>query len=151
MPVLSVSIAEEEVKGIGTQYLTGQLTSWNYYQTTDSPANEDFVAAYQAAYGADKPTSDPMEAAYTSVYLWKEMVEQAGSFEVADVRAAADGITFDAPEGTVTVHGETQHLYKTNRIGRIEADGTISEIWTSGEPIEPDPYLTGYDWAEGLS
>ncbi|MFG2737230.1 urea ABC transporter substrate-binding protein [Streptomyces harbinensis] len=151
MPVLSVSIAEEEVKGIGTQYLTGQLTSWNYYQSTDSPANEDFVAAYQAAYGADKPTSDPMEAAYTSVYLWKEMVEEAGSFEVADVRAAADGITFDAPEGTVTVHGETQHLYKTNRIGRIEADGTISEIWTSGEPIEPDPYLTGYDWAEGLS
>ncbi|WP_030727770.1 urea ABC transporter substrate-binding protein [Streptomyces sp. NRRL F-2890] len=151
MPVLSVSIAEEEVKGIGTQYLTGQLTSWNYYQTTESPANEAFVAAYQAKYGADRPTSDPMEAAYTSVHLWKEMVEEAGSFEVADVRAAADGITFDAPEGTVTVDGETQHLHKTNRIGRIEADGTIAEIWSSEQPIKPDPYLKEYDWAEGLA
>lgn len=34
LPVLSVSIAEEEVKSIGTQYLEGQLTAWNYYQTT---------------------------------------------------------------------------------------------------------------------
>ena len=44
-----------------------------------------------------------MEAAYTSLYLWKGMVEKAKSFDVADVQAAAGGVTFDAPEGTVTV------------------------------------------------
>lgn len=77
LPVLSVSIAEEEVKSIGTPYLEGQLTAWNYYETTPGAANTEFVEAYQAAYGKDKPTSDPMEAAYISVYLWKEMVEKA--------------------------------------------------------------------------
>jgi ABC-type branched-subunit amino acid transport system substrate-binding protein len=77
MPVISVSIAEEEVKSIGTQYLTGQLTAWNYYQTTPGSANDKFVKAYKAKFGADKPTSDPMEAAYVSVYLWKAMVEKA--------------------------------------------------------------------------
>jgi urea transport system substrate-binding protein len=151
MPVLSVSIAEEEVKSIGTQYLDGQLTAWNYYQTTTGAANEKFVKAYKARYGADKPTSDPMEAAYVSVYLWKSMVEKAGSFDVAKVKAASDGITFDAPEGTVTVDGATQHIFKTARIGKVGADGLITEVWNSGQPVKPDPYLKGYTWATGLS
>jgi urea transport system substrate-binding protein len=151
MPVVSVSIAEEEVKSIGTQYLADQLTAWNYYQTTENPANTKFVAAYKAKYGAEKPTSDPMEAAYTSVYLWKAMVEKAKSFEVEKVKAASDGITFEAPEGLVTVDGATQHVYKTARIGKVGADGLINEVWNSGEPIKPDPYLKGYPWAAGLS
>ncbi|MFJ9600846.1 urea ABC transporter substrate-binding protein [Streptomyces althioticus] len=151
LPVLSVSIAEEEVKSIGTQYLEGQLTAWNYYQTTPGAANAAFVKAYQAAYGKDKPTSDPMEAAYTSVHLWAAMAEKAGSFDVDDVRAAADGITFDAPEGKVTVDGATQHVHKTARIGKVGANGLITEVWNSGAPIKPDPYLKGYDWASGLS
>ncbi|ALV52667.1 MULTISPECIES: urea ABC transporter substrate-binding protein [Streptomyces] len=151
LPVLSVSIAEEEVKSIGTQYLEGQLTAWNYYQTTPGAANAAFVKAYQAAYGKDKPTSDPMEAAYTSVHLWAAMAEKAGSFDVDDVKAAADGITFDAPEGKVTVDGATQHVHKTARIGKVGANGLITEVWNSGAPIKPDPYLKGYDWASGLS
>lgn len=150
-PVVSVSIAEEEVKAIGPQYLTDQLVAWNYYQTTDTPANKEFVAAYKAKYGADKPTSDPMEAAYVSVFLWKAMVEKAGSFDVEKVKAAADGITFEAPEGLVTVDGATQHISKTARIGKITADGQITEVWNSGEPITPDPFLKSYSWATGLS
>jgi urea transport system substrate-binding protein len=151
LPVLSVSIAEEEVKSIGTQYLEGQLTAWNYYQTTPGAANEKFVKAYRAAYGEDKPTSDPMEAAYVSVHLWKAMVEKAGSFDPEKVRKASDGITFEAPEGKVTVDGATQHVHKTARIGKVGADGLIEEVWNSGKPIKPDPYLKGYDWAAGLS
>ena len=153
MPVVSVSIAEEEVKSIGTQYLADQLTAWNYYQTTAGAANDKFVTAYKAKYGADKPTSDPMEAAYTSVYLWKTMVEKAGSFDVEKVKAAAKagGITYDAPEGLVTVDGPSQHVYKTARIGKIGSDGLIKEVWSSGQPIKPDPFLKDYSWAAGLS
>ncbi|MFF1292360.1 MULTISPECIES: urea ABC transporter substrate-binding protein [unclassified Streptomyces] len=151
MPVVSVSIAEEEVKSIGTQYLAGQLTAWNYYQTTPGAANAKFVKAYKAKYGQDKPTSDPMEAAYTSVYLWKAMVEKAKSFDPEKVKAASDGITFDAPEGKVTVDGASQHVYKTARIGEIGTDGQIKEVWNSGKPIKPDPFLKGYSWAAGLS
>ncbi|MFR9799231.1 urea ABC transporter substrate-binding protein [Streptomyces sp. MS06] len=151
MPVVSVSIAEEEVKSIGAQYLAGQLTAWDYYQTTPGAANEKFVKAYKAEYGRDKPTSDPMEAAYTSVYLWKAMVEKAKSFDPEKVKAASDGITFDAPEGTVTVDGASQHIYKTARIGKIGTDGLITQVWDSGEPIKPDPFLKGYAWASGLS
>ncbi|GAA1381457.1 urea ABC transporter substrate-binding protein [Pseudonocardia kongjuensis] len=151
MPVLSVSIAEEEVGGIGVDNIVGQPVAWNYYQTIDSPENAEFVAAFKARYGDDKVTSDPMEAAYTSLYLWKAMVEKADSFAVPDVQAAADGVTFDAPEGTVTVNGDNHHIAKTALIGKIGPDGLIYTEWSSGEPIEPDPYLESYPWASGLA
>jgi urea transport system substrate-binding protein len=151
MPVVSVSIAEEEVGGIGVENIEGQLVAWDYYQTVDNPANKSFVEDYKAAYGANKPTSDPMEAAYVSVYLWKNTVEKANSFAVADVQKAAGGVTFEAPEGLVTIDGENNHITKTARIGEIRGDGLIYSVWDSGQPIEPDPYLKSYPWAEGLS
>ncbi|MDL9947440.1 urea ABC transporter substrate-binding protein [Gordonia sp. ABSL11-1] len=151
MPVVSVSIAEEEVGGIGVQNIVGQLTAWDYYQTVDNPVNTSFVQDYKDAYGANKPTSDPMEAAYVSVYLWKNTVEKAQSFAVPDIQKAAGGVTFDAPEGLVTIDGENNHITKTARIGEIRPDGLIYTVWDSGQPIEPDPYLKDYPWAGGLS
>ncbi|BBZ75595.1 urea ABC transporter substrate-binding protein [Mycolicibacterium anyangense] len=151
MPVVSVSIAEEEVKGIGAQNIEGQLTAWNYYQTLDNPVNKAFVKAFKDKYGQDRVTSDPMEAAYVSVYLWKNTVEKAKSFGVKEIQDAAGGVTFDAPEGLVTIDGENHHITKTARIGEIHPDGLIYTIWQSPGPITPDPYLKSYPWAKGLS
>lgn len=150
MPVLSVSIAEEEVKGIGAANVVGQLTAWNYYETLDNPQNKKFVADFKAKYGANRVTSDPMEAAYTSMFLWKAMVEKAKSFDVAKINAASGGVSFDAPEGKVTVDGENHHVAKTALIGQIQPNGLIDTIWTSGKPITPDPFLKTYAWAKGL-
>ena len=150
LPVMSVSIAEEEVKGIGVDNIAGHLVAWNYYQTTDLPENKRFVEAFKAKYGADRVTSDPMEAGYNAVYLWAEAVKKAGTTEVEAVKKAAAGIELERPEGTVTIDGENQHLYKTARIGVIEKDGLIKEVWNSGKPIKPDPYLKTYSWAGGL-
>jgi len=150
-PVMSVSVAEEEVKGIGVDNIAGHLVAWNYYQTTELPENERFVKAFKERYGADRVTSDPMEAGYNAVYLWAEAAKKAGTTEVEAVKKAAAGITMQRPEGPVTIDGENQHLYKTARIGVIEQDGLIREVWNSGEPIKPDPYLKTYSWAGGLS
>jgi urea transport system substrate-binding protein len=151
MPVVSVSIAEEEVGGVGVDNLVGQLTAWNYYQTIDTPANKAFVEAFKAKYGQDRVTSDPMEAAYTSLFLWKAMVEKAKSFTTDDVTKAAGGVSYDAPEGKVTVNGENHHIAKTALIGKVGADGLIHTVWSSEQPIEPDPYLKGYAWGKDLS
>jgi urea transport system substrate-binding protein len=144
-PIISVSIAEEEAPAMGVD-LTGQYAAWNYFQSVETPANAAFIEAFQAEYGGDRPTSDPMEAAYTSLYLYKGMVEKAESFCVDAVNAAADGVTFEAPEGTVTVDGENHHIAKTGLIGQINAENQFDVVWSSEEPIEPDPFLEGYDW-----
>ncbi len=153
LPVMSVSVAEEEVRGIGPENIAGHYTAWNYYQTTDTPENEAFVAAYKAAYGDDRVTSDPIEAGYFGVYLWKEMVEKAGSVAVDAVRAAAQSgeISFQAPEGLVKVDPENQHTWKIVRIGKINESGLIDEVWSSGEAVRPDPFLKNIEWAAGLA
>lgn len=146
LTTMSVSIAEEEVRGIGASILEGHYTAWNYYQTTDIPENKKFVDAYKAKYGKDRVTDDPIEAAYTQVYLWAEAVKKAGSTDVDKVRAASKGIEFNSPEGKVKIDGDNQHLYKTARIGQIGADGMIKEVWNSGQSLKPDPYLKTYPW-----
>lgn len=147
----SVSVAEEEIRGIGADNMKGHLVSWNYYQTTDTPENKQFVANYKKKYGQDRVTDDPIEAAYDAVYLWAAAVEKAGSTDVEKVKAAAKGLEFKAPEGLVKIEGENQHLWKPVRIGEVQADGMIKEIWNSGESVRPDPYLKTYPWAAGLS
>lgn len=146
---MSFSIAEEEVATIGANILQGHLVSWNYYQTTDTAKNADFVKAYKEKFGEGRVTSDPAEAAYDAVYLWKAAVEKAGSFEVDDVLAAirTGEISFDAPEGTVTINGENQHLVKTVRVGEVDSEGLINEVYSTDSAVAPDPYLTTYEWA----
>ena len=144
-PIISVSIAEEEAPAMGVD-LTGQYAAWNYFQSVESPENAAFIEAFQAKYGADRPTSDPMEAAYTSLYLYKNMVEKAESFCVDAVNAASDGVTFEAPEGLITINGENHHIAKTGLIGQINADNQFDIVWSSEGPIEPDPFLEGYPW-----
>jgi urea transport system substrate-binding protein len=148
---LSVSIAEEEIRGIGAENMKGHLVSWNYYQTTDTPENKEFVRKYKAKYGENRVTDDPIEAAYIQVYLWAEAVKKAGSTDVAKVKEAAKGLEFKAPEGLVKIEGENQHLWKPVRIGEVQEDGLIKEIWSTGESVKPDPFLKTYDWAKDMS
>ncbi|MGL5260522.1 MAG: urea ABC transporter substrate-binding protein [Lachnospiraceae bacterium] len=147
---MSFSIAEEEVATIGSNILEGHMVSWNYYQTTQTSKNDEFVAAYKNAYGENRVTSDPVEAAYDAVYLWKAAVEKAGSFDVdAVLEAISSGeISFDAPEGMVVINGENQHISKTVRIGMVSGDGLINEVYATDSAVDPDPYLTTYTWAQ---
>ncbi|MDK2407923.1 urea ABC transporter substrate-binding protein [Aphanizomenon sp. PH219] len=138
-PSMSVSIAEEEVKAIGVEYLEGHYAAWNYFQTVDTPANKKFVAAFKKEYGEDRVTNDPMEAAYIAVYLWKQAVEKATTTDLAKVRAAAYGQTIDAPEGKVTVNAN-HHISKIVRIGQVRKDGLFDIVYATPAPVEPVPW-----------
>ncbi|MBM2622980.1 urea ABC transporter substrate-binding protein [Actinoplanes sp. LDG1-06] len=146
-PIISVSIAEEEAPAMGHE-VTGNYASWNYFQSLETPTNPKFIESWKAYPNSSGVTSDPMEAAYISLYLYKALVEAAGSFDVNAVNAAAKAkpITFDAPEGKVTLDGENHHISKPGHIGRINADNQFDIVWASDKFIEPDPYLEGYDW-----
>jgi urea transport system substrate-binding protein len=143
---MSVSVAEEEARAIGGSVMAGHLVAWNYYQTTDTPENQKFVEAYKKKFGADRVTSDPAEAAYIGVKLWAAAANKAGSIEVAKIREATKGLELQAPEGLVKIDANNQHISKTVRIGKIRPDGLIEEIWSTGKPVNPDPYQETYTW-----
>ncbi|MBW4649322.1 MAG: urea ABC transporter substrate-binding protein [Kastovskya adunca ATA6-11-RM4] len=154
-PVMSVSIAEEEVRAIGPEYLKGHYAAWNYFMTVDTPENKKFVEAFQKEYGEDRVTNDPMEAAYIAVYLWKQAVEKAGTTDIEAVRKAAMGQTFEAPEGTVTLDNN-HHLAKVVRIGEVRDDGLFEIVYSTDKAVEPVPWnqfvaeTKGYacDWSD---
>ncbi|PZO17681.1 MAG: urea ABC transporter substrate-binding protein [Leptolyngbya foveolarum] len=154
-PVMSVSIAEEEVRQIGPEFLEGHYAAWNYFQTVESPANTKWVADFKAKYGEDRVTNDPMEAAYIMVYLWAQAVEKAGTTDIAAVREAAYGQTLEAPEGLVTMNAN-HHISKTVRMGEIRADGMFDIVSSTEGPVDPIPWnqyvanTKGYacDWSD---
>ena len=138
-PVMSVSLAEEEVQKIGPEFLVGHFAAWNYFQAVVSPDNRGWVVKFKDKYGADRVTNDPMEAAYVMVYFWKMAVEKAGTTDIDAVREAAYGLTFNAPNGLYTMN-ENHHLSKTVRIGRVQENGLFNLIYSSDTPIKPQPW-----------
>jgi len=142
-PVMSVSIAEEEVKAIGVDFLKGHYAAWNYFQTVDSPENKKYVEAFKAKFGADRVTNDPMEAAYISVNIWKQAVEKAGGpgspTDLEKVRTAAYGQKFAAPEGPVEMNNN-HHISKTVRIGEVRDDGLFNIVSETPAPVKPIPW-----------
>ena len=155
-PSMSVSIAEEEVKAIGVEYLKGHYAAWNYFQTVATPASQKFVAAFKKKYGEDRVVNDPMEAAYIAVYLWKQAAEKAKTVDdLEKVRMAALGQTFDAPEGMVTMENN-HHLSKFVRIGEVGEDALFKIVYETKAAVKPLPWnqyvkeTKGYacDWSD---
>ncbi len=140
IPVMSVSIAEDELRGIGAEICEGDYAAWNYFMSMATPANQAFVAKYKAKYGNDRVTDDPIEAGYFGVYLWAEAVRKAGTTDVNKVREAVRGVEFNAPEGTVKVDPTNNHTWKIVQIGKITKNGQFDIVWSSGQTVQPDPF-----------
>ncbi len=150
IPVMSFSVSDSEIKSIGIEKLKGHYVAWNYFESTASAKNTRFVSAYKKEFGQNKAVGDPEEAAYIAVNLWASACTRAGTFDVEPVRIAAKGLTYIAPEGMVTLEGSNQHLNKITRIGKINENGQIDELYSSEAAVRPDPYLSTYAWARGL-
>ncbi|MBN8524950.1 MAG: urea ABC transporter substrate-binding protein [Planctomycetes bacterium] len=147
-PVMAFSVAEDELRAMEVPPLVGHLAAWNYFQSIDTPENKAFISAFQAEYGKDRVTDDPIEAAYYGVYVWKAAVEKAKSFEVDKVRAAIYGLEFDAPGGKKKMDEKNQHTYKPVYIGEIKKDGQFKIVWKSKGLVKPDSY-SAYLWPNG--
>lgn len=140
-PVMSVSMAEVEVRNIGITLTKGHYCAWNYFQSIDTPTNDRFVDAFKRLKGMEIPTDDPIEASYFQVHLFAKALEKARVEDPRAIREAARGLSFRAPGGDVRIDRENQHTWKVARIGRIREDGQFDIVWRSPEPIRPDPEL----------
>lgn len=139
-PVVSVSIAEDELRVLPVDDMIGHYSAWNYFQSIDRKENREFVARFKARYGANRVTSDVIEAAYFSVQLWAQAARESGKVGVADIRKSLLGQTLNAPEGVVSIDPETRHTWRSFSIGRIRHDRQVEVVWTSVKPIRPVPY-----------
>jgi urea transport system substrate-binding protein len=157
IPVLAFSVGEQELRNVNTKPLEGHLAAWNYFESIKHPRNEEFIKKWRAYAsskrlpGADTAvTTDPMEATYVGIYMWKQAVEKAQSTDVDKVREAMHGQTFEAPSGYTLVMDKTNHhLRKPAMVGEIQADGQFKIVWQTPETLRATPYaehLSSYYW-----
>ncbi|WP_431482765.1 urea ABC transporter substrate-binding protein [Pseudomonas solani] len=148
IPVVAFSVGEEELRGIDTKPLVGQLAAWNYFESVDNPVNSKFVTDWKAyAKAKNLPnyqtavTNDPMEATYVGIHMWAQAVEKAGTTDVDKVREAMGGQTFAAPSGyTLTMDKTNHHLHKPVMIGEVQEDGQFSVVWQTEGPLRAQPW-----------
>jgi len=141
--LLTISVTEDEMLGIGGENMVGFYSAMKYFQSLDNENNKKFVAAFKAKYGANSVIGDVSQAAYEGPWLYKLGVEKAQSFDVDKVVAASPGIELTtAPEGYVKIH-PNHHLWSKLRIGLAQADGQFKVLYESGL-LEPNPFPKGY-------
>ncbi len=140
IPTISFSIAEDEIKYLGADTMTGDYAVWNYFQSIDSKQNLEFVNNFKKKYGPHRVTDDPMEAGYVGVYLYAKAVDIAGTTNLHEVKKSLRGLTFSAPEGIVGIDPDNQHLAKIVRVGQILDTGQFKIVFSTEEPVKPIPY-----------
>jgi urea transport system substrate-binding protein len=151
IPIVSFSLSEDEFRSLPTEDLVGHLGAWTYFMSLDTPENSAFIDSFMTwLEDADVPgierdgrvTASPMVLSYVGVYLWKQAVETAGTFDPEKVMEVLEsGISFDGPGGTVTTQ-ENHHLTKNVYIGEILEDGQFAVLEVM-ENVEGEPWLKG--------
>ena len=133
IPVVAFSVGEEELSGLDTTNLVGHLAAWNYFQSAESDANEEFVKEWKAAMGDNRVTNDPMEAHVIGFEMYVKAVEKAGTTDVDAVREAMYGMKVPNMTGGMAEMLPNHHLSKPVLIGEIQADGQFDIISQTSE------------------
>jgi urea transport system substrate-binding protein len=108
------------------------LKNWDDWLKTES---------YPGVVKEKRAVDSPMVLSYDGVYLWKEAVEKAGTFDVDAVRKVLDSgdISFMGPGGKITVQ-PTQYTTKNVYIGETRANGQF-KIIKSFDQVPGEPWM----------
>ncbi|MCF2871986.1 ABC transporter substrate-binding protein [Octadecabacter sp. G9-8] len=114
---------------VSTQAGEGLIASAGYFMHVDNPANDEFVAQWIDAYGDGTPIVSVAVDTWNAVHVWAAAAEAAGTTDADAVIAALEsGITFDAPNGTVTMEPGSHNLRQNIYIVRGNADSAFDTV-----------------------
>jgi len=144
IPVVAFSVGEEELSGLDAKPLVGHLAAWNYFMSSESAANKEFIAKWKAFIKDPKRvTNDPMEATYIGFNLWVKAVQKAGTTDTDKVTAAIVGLEQPNLTGGVSKMLPNHHITKPVLIGEIQEDGQFLTVSST-------PLVAGDAWSDYL-
>jgi two-component system, sensor histidine kinase and response regulator len=138
-PVLSFSVSEIELQSFAEAAM-GHYACWSYFDSLENIDNYEFLARFFKSKPQYKVVSEPMINAYAQVYLWKQAVESAESFETRKVIQHAIGKSVSGPGGEIIIKAN-HHCEKPVYIGQVVEKGRFNIIWQCKHPLEPKPWL----------
>ena len=119
----------------------GIVTSYNYYQELDNPANKAFREKYAAAYGAKHAyITDLAVSEWNGWHLWAEAVRKAGSLDRDKVLKVIESgtLSIDSPSGKITVDGPTHHVTEDITLATVNDKRGFDLVKTF--PAQPPQY-----------
>jgi len=141
IPIMAYPTTEEEIQAMGPEYAEGHFTSFNYFQTVDTPENKAFVEQFKAKFGKNRVTNGVMEAAYLQTFFMaqamRDILKEGGEINTKTLREATRGQVFKAPQGLVKIDPENYHTYLYSRIGKWKADGQAEIVFSTPAAVKP--------------
>ncbi len=118
--------------------LKDMYVTTNFIEEVDTPAAKAFVEKFRARFPDEPYINQEAANSYIAMYLYKQMVERAGTTEHAALRAelAKGDVCFDGPSGKVCLDPKSQHMSHTIYLAKVEADHSISfpTVWENIAP-----------------
>ncbi len=144
IPIMAYPTTEEEIQAMGPEYSAGHYTSFNYFQSVETPENEAFVAQFKEMFGDDRVTNGVMEAAYIQTFFMaqamSDILEAGDEINTATLREATRGQEFNAPQGPVKMDAANYHAYLYSRIGKWQEDGQAEIVFATDSAVKPIPW-----------
>ncbi len=141
IPVIAFSVGEQELAGIDTKPLVGHLAAWNYFESVDTPANKEVVAAFKKFVNNDKRVfNDPMEAHTIGFNMWVKAVEKAGTTDHDAVIDAMIGVAHPNLSGDYATMMPNHHLTKPVLIGEVQGNGQFNVVWQTPGLVVAQPW-----------
>jgi branched-chain amino acid transport system substrate-binding protein len=102
----------------------GFITSHHYSYAHDSPANRDYVKAYEAAFGSELRPNFMSVGGYDGIAAIYEVVRRLdGKLDPDKAMAVLKGMKIASPRGEVVIDPETRDVVQTVYIRRVEKEG----------------------------
>jgi urea transport system substrate-binding protein len=144
IPIMAYPTTEEEIQAMGPEFAEGHYTSFNYFQSVDTPENKAFVEQFKEKFGPDRVTNGVMEAAYFQTFFMAQAMEKCAKegkdYTTSNLREATRGQIFKAPQGTVKIDPDNYHTYLYSRIGKWNADGQADIVFSTEAAVRPIPW-----------
>jgi urea transport system substrate-binding protein len=142
IPICTPITTEQEIQAMGPENAIGHYTSFNYFQSVDTPENHRFVDRFKAKYGKNAVTNAVMEAAYFQTYFLAQAIQKVKSTDAdALIFDGLPGQEFQAPQGKVKIDEKNHHTWLWARIGKANEQGQFDVVWKSANWIRPDPWV----------
>ncbi len=108
----------------------------NWMQELEGERTESFVDAFYDEFPDAEYINQEAQNNYFSVYLWKEAVEAAGTFEQqAVIEELESGMSIEAPEGDISLDPASHHMTHNMRVGHADENHELT--FEEPELIEP--------------
>jgi branched-chain amino acid transport system substrate-binding protein len=132
---------DEELPGMGDAAI-GTLTMHHYSAAGVRPANQAFVAAYKAEFGAkEEPGFIAADAFDGMAAIFHVVIEQNGKIDPDRSIELLKGWKHESPRGPIMIDPETRDIVQNEYLRRVDkVDGQLRNTEIETIPMVKDPW-----------